>query len=110
MKALALKVIDRLSREKRVEQIASNITHYSFDAPQLQDLAQLVYLTLLEYDSSKIVELEEKGQINFFIVRIIVNQYRSKNSTYYYLFRKFLNQSNELTGQIDVIDKSTLTE
>lgn len=57
--------------------------------PDLKDLSQMVYLALLEYDEAKIVDLWEHGQINFFIARIIINQYRSSNSPFYKLFRKF---------------------
>lgn len=106
----AVDIIGRLADERRVEQIVCNITHRSPDNPDLKDLVQLVYLILLEYDSDKIVELWENEQINFFIVRVIINQYSSKNSTYYYMFRKFLAQSNEIAAGFDTIDISTIEE
>lgn len=40
----------------------------------LDDLAQIIYLILLEYDEEKIVDLWENEQLNFFIVRIAKNQ------------------------------------
>lgn len=104
----ATDIINRLAKNKRVEQIVCNITHCSADNPNIKDLIQHVYLTLLEYDANKIVELDENGQINFFIVRIIINQYRSKNSTFYYMFRKFLVQSTEISAGFDVVDINTL--
>lgn len=81
-------IVEQLAKQRRVEQMVENICHHSLTA-DLQDLCQMVYLILLEYDETKIVDLWEHNEINFFIARIIINQYRSSNSPYYSLFRKF---------------------
>lgn len=81
-------IVAQIARERRVETMVENIAKSPL-TPDLKDLSQMVYLALLEYDGTKIADLWEHGQINFFIARIIINQYRSSNSPFYKLFRKF---------------------
>lgn len=83
-------IIDRLAREQRVETMLANIAKQPVTG-DLRDLCQMVYLILLEYDESKIVDLWEHNQINFFIARILLNQYKSSNSPYYKMFRKYVH-------------------
>lgn len=85
-------IIDTLAREKRVEAMVENIAHHSLTA-DLRDLCQMVYLILLEYDEAKLLDLWENEQINFFLARIIINQYRSSNSPFHTMFRKFQERS-----------------
>lgn len=87
-------VVETLAREKRVEGLVQVICKVT--SPILSDLAQVIYLALLEYDEDKIVELYTKGQINFFLVRIIKNQWLSKTSPFYHVYRKFSHRSNDL--------------
>lgn len=81
-------IIETLAKEKRVEALVENIAHHSLTA-DLKDLCQMVYVILLEYDEEKLLDLWENDQINFFLVRIIINQYRSSNSPFHTIFRKF---------------------
>ena len=74
-----MEIIDQLARERRVETMLANIAKRPVSGT-LEDLCQMVYLILLEYDDAKIEDLWEHGQINFFIARILLNQYRSTNS------------------------------
>lgn len=88
-------VVARIAREQRVEVMACNIAHSPL-SQELKDLCQMVYETLLTYDEDKIVDLWESGAINFFIARVLVNQYRSPRSPYHNLIRKFSSKSEEL--------------
>ena len=81
-------MITKLANERRVETMIENIAKQPLDA-DLKDLSQMVYLILLEYDERKLLDLWDHGQINFFIARIILNQYRSSNSPFHKLFRKY---------------------
>lgn len=81
-------IIETLAKERRVEALVENIAHHSLTA-DLKDLCQMVYVILLEYDEEKLLDLWENDQINFFLVRIIINQYRSSNSPFHTIFRKF---------------------
>lgn len=85
-------IIETLAREKRVEALVENIAHHALTA-DLKDLCQMVYLILLEYDETKLLDLWENNQINFFLARIILNQYRSSNSPFHTIFRKFQERS-----------------
>jgi len=82
-------IVEQLAKAQRVERIIDNICRPCADTDSLADLAQMVYLVLLTYDAAKVVDLWEKGQMDFFIVRIVMNQYRSKNSPYYHTMREF---------------------
>lgn len=81
-------IIEELAKARKVEQMVENICHNSLTA-DLQDLCQMVYLILLEYDEDKILDLYENNQMSFFIARIILNQYRTSNSPFHNTFRKY---------------------
>ena len=85
-------IIDTLARERRVEALVENIAHHSL-TDDLKDLCQMVYLVLLEYDETKLLDLWENEQMNFFLARIIINQYRSSNSPFHTIFRKMQERS-----------------
>lgn len=81
-------IIEALARGKRVETMIENIAHQHLSA-DLKDLSQMVYLILLEYDETKLQDLWEHNEIDFFLARIIINQYNSSNSPFHTIFRKF---------------------
>lgn len=84
-----------------VETMVTNIAHKPMSA-DLQDLSQMVYLILLEYDEKKLQDLWINNQIHFFIARIIINQYNSVNSPFYTIFRKFrlmVDEEIQLSGK-----------
>ena len=74
-------IVEALAREKRVEQICSNVCRRP--VKDLKDLAQLLYTYLLTMPATILSDLYENGQINFYIVRMVKNQYYSANSRYY---------------------------
>lgn len=96
-------IIETLAQEKRVEALVENIAHHSLTA-DLKDLCQMVYMILLEYDEAKLQDLWENDQMNFFLARIILNQYRSSNSPFHYLFRKFQERSVYMGVGADIND------
>lgn len=81
-------IVETLARGQRVETFIRNVARTSRLAPDLQDLAQMVYLALLTYDEDKIVDLWESDAIDFFIARIILNQYRSRDSPWRDIFHR----------------------
>lgn len=95
-------IIEKVAKAGMVEHMVQNIAHHTLDA-DLKDLAQMVYLILLEYDESKLQDLWENEQIGFFLARIIINQYRSSNSPFHTIYRKFRERSEDITGK-DWID------
>ena len=98
-------IIETLAKEKRVEALVENIAHHSLTA-DLKDLCQMVYVILLEYDEAKIQDLWVNNQINFFLARIIINQYRSSNSPFYAMFRKFQERSVHMGVGADINEKA----
>lgn len=96
-------IIETLAQEKRVEALVENIAHHSLTA-DLKDLCQMVYMILLEYDEVKLQDLWENDQMNFFLARIILNQYRSSNSPFHTIFRKFQERSCYMGVEADIND------
>lgn len=97
-------IVEQLAREQRVETMLRNIAKTPITA-DLQDLCQMVYLTLLTFDESKIVDLWEKEQINFFIARILMNQYQSVKSPFYALYRKRQRKQVPIEDYMDIADE-----
>lgn len=87
-------IIEALARERRVEAMVMNVAHFHL-TQDLKDLCQMVYMVLLEYDEERLQDLWEKGQINFFLARIILNQYKSTSSPFYVTFRRFRSMIDE---------------
>ena len=94
-------IIETLAKERRVEALVENIAHHSLTA-DLKDLCQMVYLILLEYDESKLQDLWENDQMNFFLARIILNQYRSSNSPFHSIYRKYQERSLSIGNGISI--------
>jgi len=78
-------VIEDIVNDKIVETI---ITNLGVSPRHKQDLVQEIYLILLQYDRKKIVEMYENKQLNFFLTRVIKNQYYSSTSQFYKLYKK----------------------
>lgn len=80
-----LNIVEKLARNRVVEDMIKNMNINDYP----DDLAQEIYLILLEYDKDKIEDIYNKNQINFFISRIITNQAFSKNSPFYLNYKKW---------------------
>lgn len=92
-------IVEELAEQQVVEHLVRVICKVS--ATYLQDLSQMIYVYLLEYDEDKLVTLYEEGSLRFFLVRIIKNQWHSNTSPFHYAYRKFIHNSNELTDYED---------
>ena len=53
------------------------------------DLLSFVIEELYKCDQDRINEIIEKKQMTFYIARVIINQYYSKTSRYYYKYKKY---------------------
>lgn len=93
-----------MARERRVETMVENIAGRSLTGA-LKDLSQMVYLAILEYDEDKIVDLWENGGIDFFIARIIINQYRSNNSLFYRQFIRYDLKTEQIENDHEWIER-----
>lgn len=92
-----VEIVAEIASGKLVEAMVQNIAHQSL-TPDLKDLSQMVYLILLEYDEDKIVDLWEHHQMQYFLARIIINQFRSSNSPFHTIYRKFQEKACDITG------------
>ena len=90
-------VVDIIAREHLAERIVNKLLSSSknpFDCPE--DLIQDVYLLLLEKGDKLIVNLYEKGELAYYLLRVARNQLLSKNSPYYTKYIRFLANCDEL--------------
>lgn len=87
-------IIAELAQDKVVERIVENISH-GIKLDTLNDLSQEIYVSLLEKDENVIQDLNKNNQMNYYITRMVINQYCSNNSPYHYLFRKYSNNAVE---------------
>ena len=97
-------VVDELSRSNTVEKIIYKLLSSSknpFDCPE--DLIQDIYLLLLQKDDDLIVNLYNKDEIGFYLLKIARNQLLSKNSPYYTKYIKLGAQSDDLTQAANTI-------
>ena len=99
-----MEIVERIAKERRVETILRNIAKTPLTA-DLQDLCQMAYVTLLEFDEDKVVELWERGEMNFFIARILMNQYQSVRSPFFRIYRKRQRMQVPIEEYMDLPDE-----
>lgn len=80
-------VIAWMARNRVVEEMIHNTAKGS-ENPAYDDLAQMIYLSLLEKDDEKIKAMYEKGELRWFIARMVTNNMRSTTSPFWYRYRK----------------------
>lgn len=85
--------VEQIARERVVEQIARNIAG---SGDLIDDLTQTVYEALLTYREESIVSMCERGEIRFFIARLVLNQYRSRTSPFFMRHRRFSYDSDPI--------------
>ena len=91
-------VLDIIAREHLVDRIVTKLLSSSknpFDCPE--DLIQDVYLLLIEKDDKFIVDLYEREELAYYLLRVVRNQLLSKNSSYYYKYIKFGAHSDDIS-------------
>lgn len=94
-------MLNKIANEKTVETICKNI---GVSPKYFDDFVQEMYLILLEYDQNKLQEIYDKGQLNFFLTRIIKNQWCSKTSTFYTKYRKYYDLIDGNNDGLNVYD------
>ena len=62
-----------------------------------EDCRQMIYVDFLEYDNQKLNEIDEKGDMRFWIVRFVKNYWFSNTSRYYAQYKRFYEHFEELT-------------
>ena len=91
-------VVDELSRSNTVEKIIFKLLPCSknpFDCPE--DLIQDIYVLLLEKDDKLIIDLYNKGELGYYLLKIARNQLLSVNSPYYQKYIRFQSHNDDIT-------------
>ena len=88
-------IINELAKNKVIEKLVTNISPED-NPPDNQDLSQLIYLTLLEKPNSLIEDLYSKGELIFYVIRIITKNVYSTTSPYYRTIKKFKNKTTDI--------------
>ena len=81
----ANEIAQYISDNHLIEDIVHNLRVPSTYA---EDLIQEMYLVVLEYDEAKLTAIYEKNQLNFWLSRVISNNWNSKTSRSYKKYRK----------------------
>lgn len=95
-----MNVIEEIAKRKEVEAICANI---GIEGTDLEDLSQMIYLMLLEYqDQERLVDMYARGELRFFIARMLTNNYFSITSPWYQVYRKYYKYIvNNTPGESD---------
>lgn len=96
-------IADALAREGVVETMLRKMTRSARLTDDLKDLAQMVYLIILDYPEDKLLDLWKSGHIRFFIARVIMNQLHGTRNAFYYAHRKFRAMTCPLIDEHDQI-------
>ena len=91
-------VVEKLYKDGTVDRIIYKLLSSSknpFDCPE--DLIQDIYLLLLQKDDDLIVNLYNKGEIGFYLLKIAKNQLLSANSPYYQKYIRFQSNSDDIS-------------
>ena len=89
------KVVELIVKDKILDQIINNIAKDAKDE-DLNDLKQDIYLELLEKNEDWLFGIYERGQMNYYLTRIVLNNINSKTSPFYYRYRKYKRQEVQI--------------
>lgn len=95
-----MKAVEMIAREKRVEKL---LERYEQISPYVRDLSQDIYLQLLEKDKSLIEGLVERGEIDYYVRKMIKNNIFSSTSPYYKKYEEFRRKSSDIEKEFDAV-------
>ena len=79
-------VVELVAKEGWVEECIRTVSGGVWRA-EFSDLTQDILLELL--DQTKIVDLYKKGQLRYYVMRIVRNNIQSNTSRFFYRYRRF---------------------
>ena len=86
-------IVEKIAKEGLVEECIKLVTGGKW-RPEYNDLTQDLLLELLEEE--KLQGLYERGQLKYFIIRLVRNNIQSKTSRFWTKYRRFSSYSQEL--------------
>ena len=97
-------VVELVAREGWIEECIKTVSGGVWRS-EYSDLVQDILLELL--DQTKVVDLYKKGQLKFYIMRIVRNNIQSNTSRFFYRYRRFslLNQGDKALSNYDGQEK-----
>ena len=98
------RVVELVAKEGWVEECIRTVSGGVWRS-EYSDLVQDVLVELL--DQEKIVGLYQRGQLKFYIMRIVRNNIQSNTSRFFYRYRRFslLNQGDKALSNCDGQEK-----
>ena len=79
-------VVELVAKEGWVEECIKTVSGGVWRS-EFEDLTQDILIELL--NQSKVVDLYKKGQLKFYIMRVVRNNIQSATSRFYYRYRRF---------------------
>ena len=79
-------VVEEVARSKLIQECILIVTGGVWRS-EYDDLTQDILIELL--DQEKIVDLYKKGELKYYVVRVIRNNLQSSTSRFYYRYRRF---------------------
>lgn len=97
-------IYSTIAKEKLIESL---ITKYKVNPKYKEDLIQEIYLIVLQKPPDMLKELYDKKQINFYLAKIITNQYFSKTSKFYKDYKKYnmVKDNDTDTTKLEIPDE-----
>ena len=97
-------VVERVAKEGWVEECIRTVSGGVWRS-EYSDLTQDILIELL--NQSKVVDLYKKGQLRYYVMRIVRNNLQSATSRFYYRYRRFslLNQGDKALSNYDGQEK-----
>ena len=79
-------VVELVAKEEWVEECIKTVSGGVWRS-EYDDLAQDILIELL--NQTKVVDLYKKGQLRYYVMRIVRNNIQSATSRFYYRYRRF---------------------
>lgn len=79
-------IVEALSQDQVIETMAHNLR---VDSEYFDDLVQEIYMIILTYDNGKLNDIWSKGQIKFWVSRVMMNTWNSRTSRFFKTYKKF---------------------
>ena len=97
-------VVEYIARSKLIQECILIVTGGVWRS-EYDDLTQDILIELLSQE--KIVDLYEKNQLRYYVVRVIRNNIQSNTSRFFYRYRRFslLNQGDKALSNYDGQEK-----
>ena len=98
-------VVEEIARTKLIQECILIVTGGVWRS-EYDDLVQDLLVEFLD-QGKKIVDLYEKGQLRYYVVRVVRNNLQSCTSRFFYRYRRFslLNQGDKALSNYDGQEK-----